>query len=406
MQPSPIEHLPETGRGRRVAFYSHDAQGLGHIRRNIALAAALVRAEPDTDVVLLTGNPEATSLPLPDHTDIITLPTVSKDSAGRYSGRALTSSLRRITATRSAVIDGALRGFDPDLLVVDKVATGIQGELEPVLARLRREGRTKVVLGLREVLDSPQVVAREWRRDRTAEVISAWYDQIWVYGDRSVYDLVTECPAVAAVADRMVFTGYLGTGRGGGTHPKFRAAARIRPPRGPYLLCLVGGGQDGMELARTFAHAQMPGGHQGVVLTGPYLPERHRVELTALLADRPDLTLVEYIPDTEEFVAGAAAVVSMAGYNTVCELLTASVPTLLVPRTTPRQEQLIRAGALARRGLVDLVHPDDLSPTAIGDWLGRAGARNLDRARPVDLDGLSRIPGLVAELTSGVRHAA
>lgn len=66
---------------RRVAFYSHDTQGLGHIRRNIALAAALVAAEPDTDVLLLTGNPEAATLPLPPNTDIATLPTIRKTTA-------------------------------------------------------------------------------------------------------------------------------------------------------------------------------------------------------------------------------------------------------------------------------------------------------------------------------------
>lgn len=67
---------------RRIAFYSHDTQGLGHIRRNIALAGAIVAADPRTDVLVLTGAPQATSLPLPPHTEVITVPTVAKDSDG------------------------------------------------------------------------------------------------------------------------------------------------------------------------------------------------------------------------------------------------------------------------------------------------------------------------------------
>ena len=75
---------------RRIAFYSHDTQGLGHIRRNIALAASLVAAEPCTDVLILTGAPQATALPLPPHTEIVTVPTVAKDADGgsAYSGQS------------------------------------------------------------------------------------------------------------------------------------------------------------------------------------------------------------------------------------------------------------------------------------------------------------------------------
>ena len=43
------------------------------------------------------------------------------------------------------------------------------------------------------------------------------------------------------------------------------------------------------------------------------------------------------------------------GYNTVCEILTQQTVSLLIPRETPRLEQLIRTQAMAGRGLVDYI---------------------------------------------------
>lgn len=56
---------------------------------------------------------------------------------------------------RSAVLAAALEAFAPDLLIVDKLPSGVLGEFVPALERLRAAGRTKMVLGLRDVLDDP-----------------------------------------------------------------------------------------------------------------------------------------------------------------------------------------------------------------------------------------------------------
>lgn len=150
---------------RRVALYSHDTQGLGHIRRNINIAAALVADDPSCDVLLLTGTPEATMLPLPPSTEVLTLPALYKDRLGQYSARVFDTPLDEILQLRAALIDTALSSFAPDLFIVDKVARGVGGELDVPLAGLRHLGRTRTVLGLRDVLDAPAVTRQDWERD-------------------------------------------------------------------------------------------------------------------------------------------------------------------------------------------------------------------------------------------------
>ena len=53
----------------------------------------------------------------------------------------------------------------------------------------------------------------------------------------------------------------------------------------------------------------------------------------------------------------ATAIVAMGGYNTFCEILTLDKPALIVPRSVPRQEQLIRAERAVKLNLVSLLDP-------------------------------------------------
>jgi predicted glycosyltransferase len=388
---------PDRPARRRVAFYSHDTQGLGHVRRTSLLARAVVDADPDTDVLLLSGAREATSLPLPERTEVVTLPRVGKHPDTGYGPRTWRGTLDDVVRVRSGVLDGALAAFRPDVLVVDKVPLGVGGELLPALRRLRAEGGTACVLGLRDVLDTPEVAVREWREQRSTSVIERFFDEVWVYGDAHVYDPLTEYALPGHVAARTVFTGYLGRGRAVGP-------AAVTEAREPYALCLVGGGQDGAELAEAFAAAPLPAGHRGVLVTGPYLPEATRDRLHGLASRRDDLEVHAFVRDVVPLVEGAAAVVTMGGYNSVCELLASGRPGLVVPRTHPRAEQLVRACRLADLGLLDVL-VGAITPERVAAWLARTAAGGAPRRAEVavDLDGLSRVPALVDRLVTAAR---
>ncbi|MGO1971883.1 MAG: glycosyltransferase family protein [Propionibacteriaceae bacterium] len=414
MNPSPAP--------RRVALYSHDTQGLGHIRRNIALAATLV-AEDDTDVLLITGSPAASSLPLPPRTDLVVLPAAAKDADGTYHSRSLALPVCHLLQIRSEVIKATVHSFAPDLLVVDKVPLGLKGELRATLTALRTSP-TQVVLGLREVLDDPVVTRQEWLRDESTVAIERYYDAVWVYGDPHVFD-----PAVAygwprQVTDKITYTGYLASGRFRVAEPEVapdNAAANTTDaaPRTPalpepgYVLGQVGGGQDGHALAEAFIEAVPASARPGVLLTGPFMAESQRQRLVHRAA-AAGVTMIDFHPDPAALIADAAGVISMAGYNSVCELLAAGTPTLLVPRVRPRAEQLVRADNLAARHLMDRLHPDDLSPAVLADWIATlpaAGGIWVPSEGPherasIDLDGLSRIAGLARGLTGRITHAA
>lgn len=390
----------------RIACYSHDTVGLGHTRRNIAVAASMINSWPGADAMMITGNPEATSLWLPPRTDVVTLPTVTKDTAGNYRSRTLNASLDSVVRMRAALIEAAVTSFAPDLLIVDKVPLGVAGELVPALRRLRDEHDTTIVLGLREILDDPVTAVADWQRSGATAAIEEFYDAVWIYGDCAVYDPVVEYGLPASVADRCVFTGYLAADR----FVDIEAPAEPDPFRRPYVLCTVGGGQDGAELARTFARTPPPDAHDGVVVCGPFMAAGAREAVHVAAATTPRMTVLDFVPDLHRLIAGASAVVSMAGYNSVCEVLATDRPALLVPRTEPRTEQLVRARRLAELGAADLLSADQLEPGRLSAWLDRAvgttpDAGCIEARAGLDVHGLRRLPAIAAQLLAAAPAA-
>jgi len=384
----------------RIALYSHDAQGLGHIRRNLSIAHALRRSGDALDLLLLTSAPEAAHAGRPSGCDIVSIPALTKDEQGAYRSRHLSVGADHVIAMRQAVLHAALASFAPDVLIVDKHARGLRGELEPALEAVRRAGG-RIVLGLRDVLDDAPVAVSEWKEARTTRALENWYDEVWVYGDRLVHDPLADVDVPDRVNVR--YTGYLAHGR--------PDADPVTPTSGsPYVLAMVGAGGDGAGLARAFARAPMPDGYDGVVVAGPHMPERDVDELHRLAADRPELRVVRSAPDAAVLIADAAALVGMGGYNTVCEALAAATPMLVVPRVAPRREQLVRARALEDRGAVDVLDPCSLSPGAVAAWAARAVGQPARPVPDLDLSGLARIPDFLADLVGThrqeSRHAA
>jgi len=68
----------------------------------------------------------------------------------------------------------AIEAFEPDAMIVDNVPRGAMQELDATLRHLRANGRTKCVLGLRDVLDEPATVRREWAKVSNEEAIRDW----------------------------------------------------------------------------------------------------------------------------------------------------------------------------------------------------------------------------------------
>ena len=101
----------------RIVLYSHDSVGLGHVRRNLALAHALNNQLPGligrpVTGILITGTALAPAFRLPEGWDWVLLPGVAKGSAG-YLPRNLTLPMGELVPLRARLLQATLAGFSP-----------------------------------------------------------------------------------------------------------------------------------------------------------------------------------------------------------------------------------------------------------------------------------------------------
>lgn len=387
--------------GLRVALYSHDTMGLGHIRRNLVISRTLAGSHFQATVLMIAGATEARLFQMPSRVDCLTLPALRKKFDGRYQARSLGLSLQEIILVRASAIRAAVEAFSPDVLIVDNVPRGAVGELNPTLRYLRDKGTARCILGLRDVLDDPESVRREWHERANEDAIFGHYDAVWVYGDPAVFDVVGEYGWAGRTARKVRYTGYLDRRPGrprAAPHWTASAAADLDLPPGRLLLVTAGGGQDGGPLMQALVQAELPSGSNCVAVTGPFMPANTKQALAARAARDQRFKVIEFLPEPTDLLERADQVIAMGGYNTVSEILSFEKPALIVPRVEPRQEQLIRARRMQKLGLVDVLHPQDLKPATLSAWLAR-GRRRAPKARDViDFEGLSRLPALLTDV--------
>jgi predicted glycosyltransferase len=378
----------------KIMHYCHDTYGLGHLRRTLTLADDLRARMPHLSQLIVTGSPVAHRFPYPEDTDFIKLPAVVKTGAGRYEARSLPIPIGEVREMRSDILLSAARHFQPDALIVDHAPAGLQGEAVATLRYLKEHApRTRLVLGLRDVVDEAPRVRRAWMEDGTYLLLDDVYDLILVYGHRHLYDPVAEYRFSPRAAAKTRFVGYLG--RPPATRPREEVRAGLRLKTDRLVVVTAGGGGDGRQLFETvLAGLRLrpdPIAFDCLLVGGPLVAADDRARLEQLTDGLPGVHLLDFAEEMTSYLGAADAVVSMGGYNSVCELLSLQRPALIVPRVRPRTEQLIRAETLSRLGLVRMLHPDDLSPHRLMAEVSAMLAEPAARRPYLGLDGLSGV---------------
>jgi predicted glycosyltransferase len=394
--------LPGHGRQprvQRVLMYSHDGYGLGHFRRNTALAHAMVARDPAVEVVLLSGSPVADGWPLPPGVTVVRLPAAVKTAAETYVP-VEARSMSGLRAERAGIISSTLLRMRPDIFLVDHSPLGLKGELALALRMAREQlPHTRVVLGLRDIIDDPAVVRATWTEQGIYGVLDESYDQILVYGVRALHDITNLYGFPVSTASRTIFTGYVAKDRGLeaevdglASWPKSRRGGDHR------ILVMGGGGADADWLFRGFIKAwkrlerDLPG--EALMVLGPLMDAATRISIERRAQAVPRLTIMQSSKSVLSLVAAADLVVSMGGYNSMVEVLAARKPLIVCPRVAPRKEQLIRARLMAGLGLATVVRLESESSKALAAAI-RAGLES--RRQParkwaaVDLLGADRV---------------
>jgi predicted glycosyltransferase len=387
----------------RVLFYVQHLLGIGHLHRALRLADALT--EHGLRVILVSGG---APLPViaPTTAEIVQLPPIRTRGAEftdliDAAGRPVDDALRE--ARRQALLE-AFACAQPDAVVIEAFPFGRRAfgfELDPLIAAARsRHPRTVVVCSLRDIVVAP---AEPRRRQDIIARVRADFDAVLVHGDPAFIPLEASFPAAAQIADRLVYTGYVG-----GAEPATGVDRGGNRGGGGEVLVSTGGGAVGGALLLSALEARRQGCLADLgwrLLAGPNLPQ---TEFAALAEQLPTGVVLErYRADFQELLRCCRVSISQAGYNTVLDILAARAAAVVVPFAAGREtEQRLRAERLAAKGVLEMVDERDLSPRRLAEAVERAIVAH-PTSLSVDTGGASRTARLLAAMIkdgSGAVH--
>lgn len=372
---------------KKVLFYSHDTMGLGHIRRTQKIANHL--AGDGVAILIICSSPKFADFPSEPGIEYIKLPGFTKLRTGAYRPRNLDIGLNSFVKLRKNLILSAVQSFRPDVFVVDKEPLGVKGELRPSLEFIRDFlPNCHKICGLRDILDEPELIHKEWQRRGSAQALVEFFDSVLVYGQKDIYDSVVEYQFDPQIAQKTHFMGYI-------LDPNALHQARATQLKTelPLVTLSLGGGEDGEEYLSVFVSMleqyESKIGFESLIVTGPFLSANRFQFLKNRMKHRSSVRILDFIPDINKYFQVSDVLVTMGGYNTFTEFLSLRKRAIVLPRVVPRKEQLIRAQIFSKLGQCDYLHPDELSAKTLFDKIDSQlkGSRSVERLKLED--GLS-----------------
>ena len=391
----------------RLMVYSHDTFGLGNIRRMLAICTYLHASIPDLSILIVSGSPMLQSFRVEPGIDYIKLPCLKRTELGELGVRFLDLDLSEIVRLRRELILSTVRSYRPDVLFVDKKPDGLAGELEPSLRHIKCSlSSTRIHLVLRDILDSSRVTIDDWTRHGYYNILRWYYDAVLVLGDQRIFDVCDEYQFPQDLRERVHHCGYVRR-----QLPR-RSRFEVRRELGVgekenLVLVTAGGGQDGYQLfSASLAATSLLAKRlrlKTLLVTGPDLSTEQSQDLSR--AQSENVQIIEFTEDPMSYMNAADVVISMAGYNTICELLTLAKRSIVVPRVKPVEEQKIRAERLGGLGAFRMILPGDLTPQTLGSALNDELQLAQNRVRVparIDLGALPRITAILQKRVSTV----
>jgi predicted glycosyltransferase len=405
----------------RIAVFTHDTYGLGHGQRCLNIMNAVAQKAADVAILIVTACPAFHLVgALPRNADIVKIPTLARTGEPDSRPPHLPLSDSEVLDLRKRITYEAIIGFEPNVLLVDSWPLGTDQELLSTLDQLSNRS-TRLVLGLRDIVDDPAKVRAEWVRSDVYRGLEEYYDRILIYGMRNLFDPETVYGLSSIIAQKIQYCGFVTAEPA--TREREDNARNELGVEGRLVLATVGGGGDGFQMLECFIKClddlEDLEDVTGLVITGPVMGAPERTCLKALADTRANIILRKYVTDLPGYLAAADVVVSMGGYNTTLEILRSGTQGIIVPRAwqnteqtnSPRVghewEQLIRARIFQEMGLIDMVETTDLTPKTLASRIRSAMLRpRMSTLSSLDFGGADVASDTLLELANARRSPA
>jgi predicted glycosyltransferase len=326
----------------------------------LRISEALVDHNPGVSVLIITGSPMLHAFRLPPRIDYVKLPCLARNNKGEYGVSHLDMAFADAVRLRASLIMSAASDFQPDIVLIDKKPLGVAGEIGPALALLQNRPHPPTVhLLLRDILDTPSATCAVWDAHHYHDAIARHYASVLVVGDPRVFDLAKAYAFPPETRAKLHYCGYINRAT-----TAVVATAEIGTRK--RVLVHAGGGEDGaMVIEAALSAIALAGVARDFdcrIIGGPELGAIDRARLSARAKALTHVDWIDFSDAMGAEIAAADLIVSMGGYNSVCEILSYRKRAIIIPRSVPVREQRIRAEAMDALGLLRMIPLERLEP--------------------------------------------
>ena len=340
---------------KRILFYCQPVLGIGHYIRS----REIVRVLSAFDVCFVNGGEIVAGLAMPAGVEVVNLPALKSDadfqtlrtSEDHYS-------LDEIKSPRKQQLLEIYDRCNPDAVIIELFPFGrrkFDFELIPLLEKIRASSTTKIVCSLRDILVSKRNQAQF--EIEACDLMNRYFDLLLIHSDPNFQRLEETFPHVSDITCEIRYTGFVAQALGPDSRP-----ATLRDPVAPKeIIVSIGGGRVGKELidcaiaAANLLAQNLP--CRMHIVTGPHFPDEDFLRLQTRITASPSFSLERFTPNFPAYLRRADLSISMAGYNTCMDILSAGVRAIVFPFTgNNNQEQTMRAQKLEKTGAVKVIH--------------------------------------------------
>ena len=357
---------------KRVMFYCQHVLGMGHLIRSAEIVRALSK---DFKVLFVTGGEPSPNFGLAGNIKLLQLEPLKSDP--EFASVQVCNPALGLEKTKALRLEQLLRSFcsfRPDVLVTELFPFGrkqFSFELIPLLEHARNVTRTPLIVSsIRDVLVTKKDQAKH--EQRVTDILNRFYDLVLVHGDERFLKLEDTFSRVGDFRCPLEYTGYV-------AQQKKQTAPEERGRSRPTIVVSNGGGGclsghfllESVLRAAPLLQETLP--HAFHVFAGPLMPDGVYRRLEALVRLGGNVRLARYTSDLPTRLRRAKLSVSMAGYNTVMDILSTQVRALVYPVTANGdEEQSLRARKLEKMGVLTVLDGEQLEPVRLALEILRA----------------------------------
>lgn len=371
-----------------VLFYVQHLLGVGHVKR----AASIVRAMQNYNVpvtIILGGE----AVPHADFggADVRYLP----------SARAEDETFKILLDENNNPIDDQWRDarkaqlleiadeIEPEILFIELYPFGrrqFRFELIPLLEAYK--GRAKIICSARDVIVGK---SQAKRNIEITDTLNAYFDEVLVHGVEKVIPLHATFPYADKIEDLLSYTGYV---------IEETRAAGASDVGTREILISVGGGAVGEDLLRGIVAAHPLSANKSKpwrMIAGSSLPSDAYSDIEHRCGD--GLSLERARSDFIYVLRNCDLSISLGGYNTVMDVMSAKCRNLVVPFSGGVEtEQLFRAKAFAEQGWINIFEGDVSNPNELAEAIDNAAKRPAFEGQELDINGADKTAQMIVRM--------